>query len=78
MKKIENKSFDKERALYSIQDTNVKKCIFSGPQDGESAFKECKNIKVEESYFNLRYPFWHDDKLTISKCELTENCRTAL
>lgn len=78
MKKIENKTFDEERALYAIEDTNVRKCIFSGHKDGESAFKECKNIKVEESFFNLRYPFWHDDKLAISKCELTENCCAAL
>lgn len=57
---------------------NGKKCIFTSPKDGESALKECKNIKVEESYFNLRYPFWHDDKLTIDKCELTDKCRAAL
>lgn len=78
MKKIENQTLDEERALYSISDVTVKRCFFTGPKDGESALKECKNIKVEESFFNLRYPFWHDDKLTINKCELTDKCRTAL
>ena len=78
MKKIENQTLDEERALYSISDATVKRCFFTGPKDGESALKECKNIKVEESFFNLRYPFWHDDKLTINKCELTDKCRAAL
>lgn len=49
-----------------------------GPADGESAFKECSGIQVEHSFFNLRYPFWHDHGLTIRDCELTDQCRAAL
>ena len=37
-----------------------------------------KNIKVKDSYFNLRYPLWHDDNITIDNCTLTKNCRAAL
>lgn len=33
---------------------------------------------MENSFFDLRYPFWHDRNLTITGCELTENCRAAL
>ena len=36
MELIENKNYDEERALYNIKDTEVKDCIFAGPQDGES------------------------------------------
>jgi len=78
MKVVENKTFDEERALYGSVDLQVKNCKFDGPADGESAFKECKNVSVEDSYFNLRYPFWHDNGLKISNCELTEGCRAAL
>ena len=31
-----------------------------------------------QTFFNLRYPFWHDKGLKISKCEMTELCRAAL
>jgi hypothetical protein len=75
---IEHKNFDEERALYGSRDLIVRNCRFDGPADGESAFKECKNITVGTSYFNLRYPFWHVDGLEIANCELTEHCRAAL
>lgn len=78
MTTIENKSFDEERALYGVCDTVVKNCAFDGPGDGESAFKECKNIAVDKCFFNLRYPFWHDECLKIESSELTANCRAAL
>ncbi len=78
MEKYEGRVFDEERALYGADGIEVVNCRFDGPADGESAFKEGRNIEVEDSYFNLRYPFWHDDVLKIKNCELTENCRAAL
>ena len=54
---IKNKRFDEERALYGSNNVSVVNCKFTGPKDGESALKESKNIKVKDSYFNLRYPF---------------------
>lgn len=77
-KTIENQSFDQERALYGSRDLTVRRCAFSGPADGESAFKECENITAEECFFNLRYPFWHVHGLAIRHSELTELCRAAL
>lgn len=71
-------TFDEERALYGSDGIVVEKCRFDGPADGESALKESKNIEIKDSYFNLRYPFWHDDNLTIDGSEMTENCRAAL
>ena len=75
---VENKTFDMERALYGSSGLSVIKCTFDGPADGESALKECHNIQVSDSYFNLRYPFWHDNMLSISGSEMTEKCRAAL
>lgn len=75
---IENKSFDEERALYGSKNLAVRNCRFDGPADGESAFKECENITVAKCFFNLRYPFWHDNGLKLSCSELTELCRAAL
>ena len=78
METICGQCFDQERALYGKQDILVRDCAFEGHADGESAFKEGRNIQVENSFFDLRYPFWHDWNLKITGCELTENCRAAL
>lgn len=78
MQIITDKTFDEERALYGARGVIVKKCSFDGPADGESAFKEGHNIIVEDCFFNLRYPFWHDDFLTIIGSNMTGLCRAAL
>lgn len=75
---IQDQHFDKERELYGIRDAIVKHCVFDGPADGESALKECDNVLVEDSFFDLRYSLWHDRGLRMNNCELTENCRAAL
>ncbi len=77
MKKFENLILDEERALYGLEDASVILCRFEGPADGESAFKECRGIEVSDCYFDLRYPFWHDNAVKMQSCELTPNCRAA-
>ena len=42
---ISNQTFDEERALYNIKDTEVTDCTFAGDADGESVLKECRNYK---------------------------------
>ena len=75
---IENKQFDEERALYNLTDAEVRKCTFDGPADGESAFKEARNIKVSECNFSLRYPLWHVTDFEIDKSSMNELTRAAL
>lgn len=77
MKEMEGQTFDAERALYGMDGVRVERCRFEGPADGESALKECRNVAVADSFFALRYPFWHDDQLAVSGSELTETCRAA-
>lgn len=76
--RIENAVMDEERALYGACDTLVVNCRFEGPADGESALKECDRVEVRDSFFDLRYPFWHDRVLEIHGCYLTPQCRAAL
>ena len=78
MKTIENQTFDMERALYGSKSISLAGCAFDGPADGESALKESRDIRVTDCFFNLRYPFWHDDGLIITGSEMTEFCRAAL
>lgn len=78
MKVITNQTFDAERALYGVDEVTLENCKFDGPADGESALKEGKNIVAQNCYFNLRYPFWHDDSVIIEGSHMTELCRAAL
>ena len=78
MQTISDQTFDEERALYGSEQVEAVNCRFDGPADGESALKECSNVTVEDSYFNLRYPFWHVHGLNITSCEMTDKCRAAL
>lgn len=78
MKIVENMTLDEERALYGSDGITVRGCRFDGPADGESALKESRNITVEDCFWNLRYPFWHDHNLKIRGTVLTELCRAAL
>lgn len=75
---IENRIMDAERALYGSDGVLLRGCAFDGPADGESAVKESRNVEVENCFFNLRYPFWHDSNLKISQSELTDKCRAAI
>lgn len=76
-KLIENIIDGKERAFYSSFDVDFKNITIDGPEDGESAFKESRNFSIENSTFNLRYPFWHDDNIEVKLCSFNETCRAA-
>ena len=78
MTTITDKTYDEERALYNSDGVVLRNCIFDGPADGESVLKESRNVQVENSFFNLRYPFWHDDGLKIAGSRMTQLCRAAL
>ncbi len=77
MKVFQNEQHDEERALYGLDGIQVLNCKFDGPADGESAMKEADNIEAKNCYFNLRYPFWHNDNVLVENCEMTELCRAA-
>ncbi len=77
MMRVENQTFDKEREFYGSSDVTVVNCKFEGPADGESAFKESRNVTVDGCLWKLRYPFWHDTVVTMKNTELTELCRAA-
>ncbi len=78
MELIENKTFDRERALYNIQDTVVRACTFAGPADGESVLKETRNVVIDGCTFSLRYPVWHAKKYELRNSKLDEITRASL
>ena len=78
MEIIKDKAYEEERALYESDGVHLINCRFEGAADGESALKESSNIVAENCYFDLRYPFWHDENVLITDCEMTKNCRAPL
>lgn len=78
MNKIENSTFEEERALYHLKDTVVKSCTFAGEQDGESSLKEARNVVVEDSHFSLRYPLWHAQKYALIRSTINERSRAPI
>lgn len=58
MKIIQDQTFDMERALYGNRNIQVKNCRFDGPADGESAFKECGHVEVENCFFLCVQQSW--------------------
>ncbi len=68
-------TFDEERALYASDGVICENCTFAGPADGESAFKESRNLDVRRCKFDLRYPFWHDDGVHVVDSTFAETCR---
>ena len=64
MKRIQQQTFDQERALYGMKDIEVVDCAFDGPADGESALQGVRRrARRSAAILNLRYPFWHDHGL---------------
>lgn len=75
---ITGKHFGEERALYGTRGAEIEKCTFAGEEDGESALKECRNIKVRNCMFSLRYPLWHCDGFALENCSLDEGVRASV
>jgi len=78
MKIIEHQNFPQERALYGVDEVELKNCTFEGEEDGESALKEARNVSLKDCYMDLRYPLWHDENVSLERVEMTANCRAAL
>lgn len=75
---ITNEEHDEERAFYGLARAELINCAFCGPLDGESALKECEDIKVIDCRFSLRYPLWHDNNFEVENCSIDENARAAV
>lgn len=67
-----------ERSLYGITDALVENCRFEGPEDGESCLKETSRLTINNCYFGLRYPLWHNKDSVIENCVMPETCRASL
>ncbi|MBR1627793.1 MAG: DUF3737 family protein [Lachnospiraceae bacterium] len=75
---IRDRVFDEERALYNAKDVDIIHTTFAGPQDGESALKEARDISLTDCSFSLRYPLWHTKGFSMDHVEMDELTRAAI
>lgn len=69
---IENLSIGGERPWYASEGITLRNVHVT---DGESALKECRDITVQDSLFDGKYPFWHDRNALVERCRLTVDAR---
>ncbi len=48
---VYEQTFDEERSLYNIKDTEVLNCKFEGPADGESVLKRVQKFFRKQMFF---------------------------
>lgn len=76
--KYTNELFSSERTLYNKKEIIVDNSAFKGEEDGESALKECENVLVYNTLFDLRYPLWHSTNIDLNNINMTINCRAPI
>lgn len=75
MKLIERKEFGGERPLFASHDLHLDHVVIRA---GESAIKECSNIKATNCRFEGNYPFWHVHGFEVDHCFFDVGGRSAL
>jgi len=75
---IEDITTGQERAFYGSRNVYFKNITIKGTENGESAFKECKNITIESTSIYLNYCIWHCTNLNIYKSLIDESSRADL
>lgn len=75
---IQNIQTGQERAFYGSKNVHFKNITIDGIEQGESAFKECRNITVEEANIVLKYCVWHCHNITLYKTVIDVNSRASI
>jgi len=75
---VQNIKTGQERAFYGSKNVHFKNIIYDGIEQGESAFKECRNITIEDSNIILKYTIWHCHNITLYKTILDANSRASI
>lgn len=75
MEIIKDKEFGGERPLFGSRDLTLENVTIHA---GESALKQCRNIRAVNCRFEGKYPFWHVDGFVVDKCLFTPGARAAL
>ena len=75
---IQDITTGQERAFYGSTNVHFKRITIDGIEQGESAFKECRNITIEDTTIILKYTVWHCHNLNMYKTILEANSRASI
>ena len=75
---IQDITTGQERAFYGSTNVHFKRITIDGIEQGESAFKECKNIIIEDTTIILKYTVWHCYNLNMCKTIFDANSRASI
>lgn len=75
MKEIRQEFLTGERVLFHGQDLAIYDTTFA---DGESPLKESRNIYLEGSLFQWKYPLWYSRDIRLKDCTLFEMARAGI
>lgn len=72
--KVQKQLYKDERSLFGLKNILVDECLFQSAV-GESPLKECIDVEVVGSTFDIRYPLWHSNNVKIDNCTFSINTR---
>lgn len=72
---VREKRLTGERALFMARNLRVADCIFA---DGESPLKESRNISVENSSFQWKYPLWYCSDISVKNSTFFDMARAGI
>lgn len=75
MKKYREQTFTGERALFQSHNLDIAHCTFA---DGESPLKESRNLKIKNTTFQWKYPFWYCSDVLVEDSVLFEMARAGI
>jgi hypothetical protein len=75
MEKYVQQKFVGERALFQSRDLTLEYCTFA---DGESPLKESKNITLDNTLFQWKYPLWYANDIKMTNGALFEMARSGI
>ena len=68
-------TFEGERALFHAHDLTIEDSLF---QNGESPLKHSKNLNINNTTFNWKYPIWYSENVIVSSSTFTPNERAGM
>ena len=74
-KRIYDRSFTGERALFASHGLEIGNCTFS---DGESPLKESGDLVIRDSMFKWKYPLWYCNGVSLDGCTFFETARAGV
>lgn len=75
MTTIKQQKLSGERALFQSKHIQITDCVF---ENGESPLKESRDIQIDHSIFQWKYPLWYCNQISMTHSTLLESARSGI